>query len=112
MRATLEQAGLGRVLVIDGGGSLRCALVGDQLAKLAVKNDWAGIIVYGAIRDSSEIDTLELRVLSLGTSPVKSIKRGWGNRDLDIDIGGVNISPGDYAYADADGVIITKKKMH
>lgn len=112
VRSTLEQAGTGRVLIVDGGGSLRCALVGDQLAALAVKNGWAGIIVHGAIRDSSVIDEMSIGVFSLGTCPVKSIKRGWGLAGPELLIGGQKVKPNDYVYADADGVLIAQKKLH
>jgi regulator of ribonuclease activity A len=107
VRATLEQPGDGKVLVVDGGGSMRCALVGDQLALLAVKNGWAGVIVYGCIRDSNAIGAMDLGVFALGTHPLKSIKKGAGDRDIVVSFGGVTFTPGQYLYADEDGVIVS-----
>lgn len=111
VRAALEQPGNGQVLVVDGGGSMRCALVGDQLALLAVKNDWAGVVVYGCIRDSKAIGAMELGVFALGTHPLKSIKKGAGDRDLAVSFGGVTFTPGHYLYADDDGVIISEAPL-
>lgn len=107
VRSALESPGLGRVLVVDGGGSLRCALVGDQLALLAVKNDWAGIIVYGCIRDSQAIGSMEIGVCALGTHPMKSIKKGAGDQDIPVTFGGVTFTPGHWVYADQDGVVVS-----
>lgn len=84
VRAALEEAGQGRVLVVDGGASLRCALVGDQLAQLAVHNGWAGIVVQGCIRDSAAIAEMPIGVQAMGTHPLKSVKRGEGQRDIEI----------------------------
>lgn len=107
VRSMLESAGNGRVLVIDGGGSKRCALVGDQLAVLAVNNGWAGIVVYGCIRDSKAIGTMNVGVFALGTNPKKSIKKGVGEADLEVSFGGVDFHPGSYLYADEDGIIVS-----
>lgn len=106
VRKALEEPGQGRVLVVDGGGSLRCALVGDQLAELAVRNGWAGIVVNGCIRDSDAIGALALGVQALATHPMKSVKRGEGQRDLELRFSGARIAPGDHLYADDDGIII------
>jgi len=105
VRAALESEGEGHVLVVDGGGSDRCALVGDQLATLAFENGWAGIVVYGYIRDSAIIDTLPVGVKALGTSPRKSVKAGAGTADAPITIAGVEIRNGHMVVADPDGVI-------
>lgn len=95
---------------------MRCALVGDQLAALAVRNGWAGIVVHGAIRDSTVIDKeCCISIKALGTSPVKSLKRGWGTVDIPISFGqtgGVTIRTGDWIYADADGILVAKKALH
>lgn len=107
VRKAVESAGNGRVLVIDGGGSMRCALVGDQLAELAVKNGWAGIIVYGCIRDVEAIGAMDLGVFALGTHPRKTVKRNVGEVDLPVTFGGVTFHPGHYVYADVDGVIVS-----
>ncbi|MBS0544895.1 MAG: ribonuclease E activity regulator RraA [Proteobacteria bacterium] len=107
VRKTLESPGDSRVLVIDGGGSMRCALVGDQLAALGVRNGWAGIVVYGCIRDSKAIATMDIGVFALGTHPRKTIKRNTGEADLPVTFGGVTFIPGHYLYADEDGVIVS-----
>jgi regulator of ribonuclease activity A len=107
VRAALAEPGHGKVLVIDGGGSLRCALVGDQLAELAVGNGWAGILVYGCIRDSKAIGTMDLGVFALGTHPKKTVKRNTGERDVPVTFGGATLSPGHYVYADEDGVVVS-----
>ncbi len=106
IRATLEQPGGGSVLVVDGGGSLRCALVGDQLAKLAIANNWAGVIVWGCIRDCEEIGNLPMFVSALATHPLRSVKGGTGVRDVTVTFGGVRFAPGDYLYADPDGILV------
>ena len=108
VRTTLEQPGEGRVLVIDGGGSLRCALVGDQLALLGVKNGWAGIIVYGCIRDSRPIAEMDLGVFALATHPMKTVKRGVGEAEVPVTFGGVTFTPAQFVYADEDGVIVSE----
>ena len=107
VRAALEGPGDGKVLVVDGGGSMRCALVGDQLAVLGVRNGWAGVIVYGCIRDSKAIGDMDIGVFALGTHPRKSIKKGAGDREIPVTFGGVTFNPGDYVYADEDGVVIS-----
>ena len=111
VRAALEENGQGRVLVVDGGGSMRCALVGDMLAKLAEDNDWAGIVVNGCIRDSEAIKSIDVGIKALGTNPRKSVKKGAGDRDIEIEIAGIRIVPGNYLYADPDGVVISPAKL-
>jgi regulator of ribonuclease activity A len=106
VRKALESAGNGRVLVIDGGGSMRCALVGDQLAELGVKNGWGGIVVYGCIRDSTAIGAMDIGVFALGTHPRKTVKRKNGEADLPVTFGGVTFVPGHFLYADEDGVVV------
>lgn len=108
VRTALEQDGAGKVLVIDGGGSLRCALVGDQLAALAVSNNWRGIVVYGCIRDTRAIIDMELGVKALAATPVKSIKRNEGQQDIPVRFGGVDFIPGHYLYADEDGIVVAE----
>ncbi len=107
VRSALEAPGEGRILVVDGGGSMRCAMVGDQLAILAVKNGWEGILVYGCIRDSAAIGEMSLGVMALGTHPRKSVKKGVGERDIPVTFGGVSFVPGQFLYADADGILVT-----
>ena len=107
----LGEAGAGKVLVIDGGASDRRALVGGRLAGMAAANEWAGIVVNGCIRDSVEIAALDLGVLALGTCPVASEKKGEGRRNEMLRFGGVSIAPGDYIYADEDGVIVAERDL-
>ena len=112
VRTALEEPGEGRVLVVDGGGSLRCALVGDKLAELGHKNGWAGIVVYGCIRDSALIATVAIGVKAIATNPRKSVKKGEGERDVTLRFAEIVIAPGDYLYADIDGVVVADKKLH
>ena len=111
VRTLLGEPGTGKVLVIDGGGSLRCALLGDQLAELAVKNGWEGVVVYGCIRDSAAINTLPLGVRALNTHPLKTVKKNVGERDVPVSFGGVTIKPGEWVCADEDGVIIAPRSL-
>lgn len=111
VRAILATPGAGHVLVIDGGGSLRCALVGGQLGLLAQDNGWAGIIVDGCIRDSAEIDACEIGVRALGLHPRRSARKGEGVRDARVQISGVAVHPGDWIYADADGVLVARQPL-
>lgn len=111
VRAALETPGAGHVLVVDGGGSLRCALVGGNLGVLAEKNGWAGIVVNGCIRDSEEINGCDIGVRALATHPQRSIRKGVGEKDLQVAIAGVTVRPGDWIYADADGVLVAADKL-
>ncbi len=111
VRSTLEQSGEGKVLVVDGGGSLRCALLGDMLAELGIKNGWTGIIVYGCIRDSAVIGKMKIGVKGLNTNPKKSLKKDIGERDLPVIFAGVNFIPGHYLYADEDGFVVSDKEL-
>ena len=111
VRATLEEPGLARVLVVDGGGSLRCALVGDQLAELGVQNGWAGILVYGCVRDSAALAALPIGIKAVATNPRKSVKKGEGSRDGVLRFAEVVIYPGDFLYADGDGVVLAERPL-
>lgn len=111
VRTALETPGNGRVLVIDGGGSLRCALVGDQLAVLAAKNGWAGIVVNGCIRDSVEIGRMDIGIKALNTNPRKSVKKGAGDRDVPVTFAGVTFRPGEFVYADEDGLLVCARRL-
>ncbi|BDU15436.1 ribonuclease E activity regulator RraA [Lysobacter auxotrophicus] len=106
VREAVEEPGQGRVLVIDGGGSMRRAMIGDLLAAKAAENGWAGVLVFGAIRDSDAIATIALGVKALGTCPRKTDKLGAGERDVEVEFGGVRIRPGDWLCADEDGVVL------
>ena len=111
VRSALEEVGGGRVLVVDGGGSLHCALVGDMLAKLGVDNGWQGIIVYGCIRDSAILADMDIGVKALNTNPKKSLKKGVGDRDIPVEFANVEFRPGTYIYADEDGVLLANEKL-
>jgi len=113
VRALLEERGEGHVLVVDGGGSTRCALVGGNLGQLGVDNGWAGIVVYGYIRDSEEIAQQEIGVKALGTHPRKSEKGLHnGKREMTLQFAGVTFKPGAWLYADADGIVVADKPIH
>ncbi len=107
VREMLAEPGAGKVLVVDGGGSKRCALLGDQIAELAVKNQWEGVVIYGCIRDSVAIAALPLGVRALDTNPKKSVKRNEGTRNLVLNFAGVDFTPGHWLYADEDGVLLS-----
>jgi regulator of ribonuclease activity A len=111
IRATLEEKTEDGVLVIDGGGSHRCALLGGNLSRLAVDNGWQGIVVYGCIRDSLEVNALPIGIRALHTHPLKSHKRGHGDRDKLITFAGVNFRSGYYLYADEDGIVVAEEKL-
>ncbi|MFK0251778.1 ribonuclease E activity regulator RraA [Amycolatopsis azurea] len=106
VKKLLNTPGEGCVLVVDGGGSLHSALTGDMIAKSAVDNGWAGVVVHGAVRDSAELAGLPLGVKALGTNPRKSSKAGVGAVDVPVGFGGVTFTPGDTLYSDDDGVVI------
>jgi regulator of ribonuclease activity A len=105
VKEAVESPGGGRVLVVDGGGSRRHALLGDKLGLAAVNNGWAGIIIHGCIRDSVELGRMDLGIRALGTMPLRSEKRGEGERDVPVRFAGVTFRPGDHVYADEDGII-------
>ena len=111
VREAFAESGTGKILIIDGGGSLRCALVGDQLAMLARKNGWEGVVVYGCIRDSGDIAGIDIGIRALNTHPQKSIKKGAGDRDIAITFGGVTFHPGEYIYVDEDGILVSGKPL-
>ncbi|MDA0252874.1 MAG: ribonuclease E activity regulator RraA [Actinomycetota bacterium] len=106
LKSILSEPGDGRVLVIDGGGSLHTALVGDVIAELGRTNGWAGIIVNGAVRDAATLRTLDIGIKALGTNPRKSTKTGAGERGIAVSLGGVDFIPGDLAYSDEDGIVV------
>lgn len=111
VRELFAENGRGKVLVVDGGGSLRRALVGDQLAILAQKNGWEGVIVYGCIRDSADINGIDIGVRALNTHPQKTVKKGIGERNVAVTFGGVTFNPGEYLYADEDGALVSAKPL-
>lgn len=105
VREAVGEPGEGRVLVVDAGGSMRCAMLGDLLAANAIQHGWAGIVINGPIRDSAEIAQMELGVFARGTNPLKSVKKGEGERDVSVEFAGVTFVPGAYLYADEDGMV-------
>lgn len=111
VREMLESRGEGRVLVIDGGGSMRCALVGGNLGQLAQSMGWAGIVVNGCIRDVDEINGCDIGVRALATHPVKSNKKGIGEKHVPIYIWGTLIHDGEWLYADSDGILVSKSEI-
>ena len=112
VRKALEQNGESKVLVIDGGGSLRCALLGDQLGELAVKNKWNGVLVFGCVRDSEALSQLDLGIKALNTHPLKTEKRNEGQENIAVRFAGLDFVPGTFIYADEDGVLVTTEKLH
>jgi regulator of ribonuclease activity A len=106
VKAAVDSPGLGRVLVVDGGASLRRALVGGNLAAAAARNGWAGIVVDGCVRDVAELAACELGIRALAAMPLPTDKRNEGQRDVAVQIQGVWVRPGDWLYADADGMVV------
>lgn len=111
VREAVSSPGNRQVLVIDGAASMNSALLGDQLAALAVKNNWNGIIVNGCIRDSFDISAMDIGVKALSTHPLKTVKRGMGERNVDVVFGGVTFHAGDTVYSDEDGIIVASKPL-
>ena len=111
VRSTLEGPGHGSVLVVDGGGSLRRALVGGQLALLAQDNGWSGIVVDGCVRDCDEINSCEIGVRARASFPQRASKTGAGEHGVPVSIGGLAVNPGDWIYADADGILVSQHKL-
>ncbi len=111
VRETLKSPGSGQVLVIDGGGSTRRALVGDLLAQAGADNHWAGILVYGCIRDSAVIATIKIGCKAMATMPLKTDKKGIGEKDIPVHFADIDFTPGHYLYADEDGVIVSPKDL-
>ncbi|MBY4677144.1 putative 4-hydroxy-4-methyl-2-oxoglutarate aldolase [Marinobacterium arenosum] len=111
VREQVAQPGKGKVLVVDGGASLRRAMLGDMLAEKAVDNGWEGIIIYGCIRDAGAIAELDLGVQALATHPMKTDKRGLGDLNVEVTFGGVTFRPGEYVYADNNGILVSPQEL-
>jgi len=111
VKAALDEPGHGRVLVVDGAGSLRRALVGGNIAAAAANNGWAGVVVYGAVRDVAEMAACQVGLRALALVPLPTEKRNQGERDVAVRIEGVWVSPGDQLYADADGIVVMPAAM-
>lgn len=106
LKSVLSQHGAGGVLVVDGGGSLHSALVGDVIAELARSSGWAGLVINGAVRDAAALRGIDIGIKALGTNPRKSAKTGAGERDVEVTMGGVTFTPGEIAYSDDDGIVV------
>lgn len=111
VKQAVDSPGEGRVLVVDGGGSLRRALVGGNLAKAAARNGWAGIVVDGCVRDVAELNAEAVGIRALALMPLPTEKRGEGQRDVAVQIQGVWVRPGDWLYADADGIVVSSTPL-
>ena len=112
VKETAGTAGNGKIIVVDGGGSLRRALLGDLIAENAVENGWEGFIIYGCIRDVDAISTMNLGVKALNTNPLKTEKKGIGDLNIPVSFGGVTFKPGEYVYADSNGIIVSSKPLN
>ncbi|WP_088282159.1 ribonuclease E activity regulator RraA [Ideonella sp. A 288] len=106
VKAAVDSPGLGRVLVVDGGGSLRRALVGGNLGAAAARNGWAGVVVDGCVRDVAELAQCELGIRALAAMPLPTEKRNQGQADVPVQVQGVWVRPGDWLVADADGIVV------
>jgi regulator of ribonuclease activity A len=111
IRRTLAEAGRGAVLVVSGGGSLRCALMGDSLASLAQASGWAGIVIWGAVRDVESLKDIDIGIKALGSNPWKSGKAGTGTVDAAVDIAGFRLKPGEWLYSDEDGIVVSEGRL-
>eukprot|EP00794_Sanderia_malayensis_P012126 gene12126-13378_t len=111
VKEAVNEPGNGKVLVVDGSGSLKRSLLGDNLAASAIKNGWSGIVINGCIRDSEVIGTMNLGVKAMGAIPRKTEKKGLGTRDEAVEFCEVTFQPGHYLYADSDGIVIAKQKL-
>ncbi|MGW3940431.1 ribonuclease E activity regulator RraA [Streptomyces phaeochromogenes] len=108
LKATLGEPGAGRVLVVDGGGSLAAALMGDLIADLGASSGWEGVVINGVVRDVEALSKINLGVKALGSNPRKSRKEGVGDRDVEVSFGGVTFTPGCHLYSDTDGILVTR----
>jgi regulator of ribonuclease activity A len=111
VKAAVESPGQGRVLVVDGGGSLRRALVGGNLAAAAARNGWAGVVVDGAVRDTAELAACDVGIRALALIPLPTVKRNEGQADVAVQVQGVSVRPGDWLYADADGIVVAAQAL-
>jgi regulator of ribonuclease activity A len=111
VRDLVAERGDGRVLVVDAGGSMRRGVLGDLLAQKAVDSGWAGFVIFGCVRDSAAIAQMPIGVRALGTLPMKTEKRGEGQRDLPVQFAGATFRPGAWVYADEDGIVVAQRAL-
>lgn len=111
VKQTLAEDGLGKVMVVDGVGSLRCALLGDMLGAMAAKNGWQGLLIFGCVRDVEILKTIDIGVVALNSFPKKSEKRGLGEMNVPVHFAGVDFLPGRYLYADENGIVVAEEKL-
>ena len=111
VREMLSENGHQKIMFIDGAKSKNVALLGDNLVKLAIKNNWSGIIVNGRIRDAEIISQLDVAIFALGTCPRKSSKKNQGKKNIELSIDGLTIKPGDWVYADINGILISDSEL-
>ncbi len=111
VKEILAQNGTGKVLIVDGGGSSRRALLGDLIAQSAVDNAWQGVIIYGFVRDAAKLATFNLGIYALGAMPIKTEKLGQGQINVPIEIGQLCVKPGMFVYADANGIAISEESL-
>lgn len=111
VKQTLATPGAGAILVVDGGGSLHSALVGDLIATSALENGWGGLVIYGAVRDTAILQTLYFGIKALGSNPRKSAKSGAGDVDVPVGFGNITFTPGHYLYSDEDGIVVLPEPL-
>ena len=111
VKKTLSEPGNGAVLVVDGGGSLRSALLGDMIGEMAVKNGWNGVLIWGAVRDTLALKELDISIKAIGTNPRRSRKDGAGQVGVSVTFGGVTFTPGAWVYSDDDGVLVADSEL-
>lgn len=112
LKEILSRPGAGAVLVVDGGGSLRTALMGDVIASAAQANGWAGVVINGAVRDAAALGRIGIGVKALGTNPSRSGKAGSGREGITVTFGGASFSPGSWLYSDDDGIVVSPQRLH
>ena len=111
VKELLATPGKGKVLVVDGGGSMRCALMGDMIGESAVQQGWEGVIIYGCVRDVDALAELDIGIQAIAAIPLKSVRKGVGEVDVPVTFAGVTFTPGEYVYADNNGIIVSAKKL-
>jgi regulator of ribonuclease activity A len=111
VKETAGKPGRGKVMIVDGGGSVRKALLGDLIAETAFKNGWEGLIIYGAVRDVEEIESLDLGVMALASIPLRTERKGLGEMNVPVTFAGVTFSPGEYVYADSTGILVSPEPL-